>query len=134
MEETRSEGTRVCKTLDDKASGREESFRTTRNNPTGVLQVNNAGIMKGKSDDFESVEHFDYLFAVNVRSAIQLTQLAAPHLAKTQGSVVNLSSVMAINAYPENYVYGLTKTAIMHYTKNAAVKYGPQRIRVNCVL
>ena len=57
--------------------------------------VNNAGIISA----FDNIEHpnvmegFDQIHAVNVRAPVQLTHFAIPHLAKTKGNIVNISSV-----------------------------------------
>jgi NAD(P)-dependent dehydrogenase (short-subunit alcohol dehydrogenase family) len=67
------------------------------------------------------------LFAFSV---VDLTLLAMPHLKKTRGNVVNVSSSCAIRAFPSVMFYSLTKAALDHFTRNAALKYGPH-VRVN---
>lgn len=39
------------------------------------------------------MEDYDYLMDVNLRSIVQLTRKAIPHLIKTKGSIVNVSSI-----------------------------------------
>jgi len=57
--------------------------------------VNNAGMgsSTGCLGNAACMSEFDRIFKVNVRSVVQLTQLAVPHLEKTRGNVVNISAV-----------------------------------------
>ncbi|KAH7722566.1 alcohol dehydrogenase [Aphelenchoides avenae] len=92
--------------------------------------VNNAGAPFKAHTDPESLESFDFLFKVNLRSVVELTQLAMPHLKKTRGNIINVSSSCAIRAFPSVMFYGLTKAALDHFTRTAALKYG-SHVRVN---
>ena len=40
------------------------------------------------------------VMATNVRAVLHLTMLAVPHLEKTEGNVVNVSSVNGIRSFP----------------------------------
>ncbi|MCI0158037.1 SDR family oxidoreductase [Leifsonia shinshuensis] len=51
----------------------------------------------------------------------------------TGGAIVNMSSVHATRSYAEFGVYEMTKAAVEALTRNAAVAYGAQGIRVNAV-
>jgi NAD(P)-dependent dehydrogenase (short-subunit alcohol dehydrogenase family) len=56
--------------------------------------VNNAAVFPlQKIDDSNSVEAFDRTIRVNLRAPYVLIHLAAPHLSKTKGCVVNVSSI-----------------------------------------
>lgn len=79
------------------------------------------------------IENFDKIFNVNVRSLVVLSQLALPHLIKTKGNIVNISSVAAMRALPHFSYYCMAKTAVDHYTRCLAVEVGPKGVRVNCV-
>ncbi|KAI1705994.1 enoyl-(Acyl carrier protein) reductase domain-containing protein [Ditylenchus destructor] len=95
--------------------------------------VNNAGTAKLEGEDHNTLKDFDHVFNVNVRSVLQLTNLAAPHLAKTKGNVINVSSGLAFKPRPMVTHYCMSKAALDHYTKNAANTLGAQGIRVNSV-
>jgi len=96
--------------------------------------VNNAGISMQATPTAECpIDVFDNLFSINVRSLILTTQLAIPHLVKTKGSIVNISSVAALKAHPVFTYYNMTKIAVDHYTRCLAVELGPQGVRVNSV-
>lgn len=96
--------------------------------------VNNAGIaISPPTPVFGSLEVYDQIFATNVRGVLALTQLAVPHLAKTKGNVVNVSSVAATNVIANGTAYAMSKAALDHFTRCAAVELGPKGIRVNSV-
>jgi len=56
-----------------------------------------------------------------------------PHLEKSRGSVVNVSSVDAVRVHPSADYYGSFKAALDHLTRNFAQKHGKQGVRLNCV-
>ena len=60
--------------------------------------VNNAGAStpNGKLDSPNLMEEFDKVYKLNVRSIVELTQLAAPHLEKTKGNIINISSIVSL--------------------------------------
>lgn len=60
-----------------------------KNGSLWILQVNNAGIpgLKSLADD-DILTVYDSVIRVNVRSMLQLTQLAIPHLTKTKGYTI----------------------------------------------
>ncbi|KAI6174526.1 hypothetical protein M3Y97_01000400 [Aphelenchoides bicaudatus] len=95
--------------------------------------VNNAGISHPPGNDPNSLESLDYVMNTNLRSVIALTRLAAPHLEKTKGNVVNVSSVGSQRVATHAVPYVLTKAALDHFTRNAAVQYASQGIRINTV-
>lgn len=59
-------------------------------------QVNNAGIVLDSEILDTKMEDFDRLHNVNLRSALNLSLLALPHLIKTKGSIVNISSTSSL--------------------------------------
>lgn len=95
--------------------------------------VNSAGIGRKNTEPLGSMETYDVVMNVNLRSVLQLSKLAVPHLAKTSGNIVNVSSTfgsVATNAYT---AYALSKSAIDHFTRCAAVELAPKGIRVNAI-
>lgn len=89
--------------------------------------------MKPGAKDPFSLENLDFIFRVNLRAVIQLTQLAVPHLEKTRGNIVNISSICSTCAYPALAFYGSLKAALDHMTRHDALMYGPKGIRVNAL-
>lgn len=95
--------------------------------------VNNAGIVDSDTVIDFDVANFDRILDTNLRSAMILTSLAAPHLEKTKGNVVNISSVAGIKALGIYMSYCISKAGLDQFTKCAAITLGPKGIRVNSV-
>jgi NAD(P)-dependent dehydrogenase (short-subunit alcohol dehydrogenase family) len=95
--------------------------------------VNNAGIWNPKTFMETKMDEYDKLFNVNVRSVFALTQLAVPHLLKSKGNVVNISSELGKKPLGVSTIYGCSKAALDHFTKCLAIELGPQGVRVNSV-
>ncbi|KAJ8027427.1 11-beta-hydroxysteroid dehydrogenase-like 2 [Holothuria leucospilota] len=74
------------------------------------ILVNNAGILKVGSIETTSMADFDISMTVNLRSVFQLTQLAVPHLTKTKGCIVNVSTVGGMRSVCNSYgIYQVSK-------------------------
>lgn len=95
--------------------------------------VNNAGVLETGSIEATSMEQFDRVMNINMRSIYHLTMLAVPHLIKTQGNVVNVSSVNGIRAFPGVLSYCVSKAAVDQFTRCVALELAPKNVRVNCV-
>jgi NAD(P)-dependent dehydrogenase (short-subunit alcohol dehydrogenase family) len=94
--------------------------------------VNNAANQSVADLEHETVDHWDYVHAVNVRSMMLLSQAARPHLiAQPGGSIVNLSSLVGSMPLPGRLAYNVTKTAVAGLTRAMAVELGPLGVRVN---
>jgi NAD(P)-dependent dehydrogenase (short-subunit alcohol dehydrogenase family) len=99
------------------------------------LLVNAHGIL-GEPAPLEEIgdDAWDLMIATNLRGPIATTTAAIPALKETRGSVVNVSSINAIQAEPWMAPYGVSKAAISGFTKYAAADLAPHGIRVNAVL
>lgn len=95
--------------------------------------VNNAGRMEFSDEIFGTLEIFDSMINTNLRSVLALTKAAVPHLEKTKGNVVNVSSIAALKATRKATAYAISKAALDHFTRCAAVELAPKGIRVNTV-
>jgi NAD(P)-dependent dehydrogenase (short-subunit alcohol dehydrogenase family) len=78
-------------------------------------------------------EDFDRLFHTNVKSAWILAREVLPHLQKTQGSIVNISSVNGHRPMFPGPLYAATKSGVAALSKDMAVEFGPFNVRVNTV-
>nr|XP_053616933.1 3-oxoacyl-[acyl-carrier-protein] reductase FabG-like [Plodia interpunctella] len=95
--------------------------------------VNCAGIYRdGTIIDGSLLKTYDDVLNVNLRAVVQLTTLAAPHLMMTKGNIVNISSIKA-KAISTSYAYDISKVGIEHFTRRAALEFGPFGVRVNAV-
>lgn len=95
--------------------------------------VNNAGVGKFGMVSEYPMEEFDKIINTNVRSVYHLTQLAIPHLVKTKGNIVNISSVASVRGGPNVSAYCMSKAALDHFTRVLALELGPRGVRVNSV-
>ncbi|MBN3295744.1 DHB14 dehydrogenase, partial [Amia calva] len=96
--------------------------------------VNNAGWHPPhKSTDETSAQEFTELLQLNVISYFLTAKYALPHLRRTQGSVVNVSSLVASIGQKHAVPYVTTKGAIVAMTKAMAVDESQYRVRVNCL-
>ncbi|CAD5232995.1 unnamed protein product [Bursaphelenchus xylophilus] len=95
--------------------------------------VNNVGVSHKGGLNPESAENMDFLYQVNLRSIYTLTNSAIPHLSKTKGNIINISSVGSQKAHDYFMPYSILKAAIDHFTRGAALKYAKDGIRVNTV-
>jgi NAD(P)-dependent dehydrogenase (short-subunit alcohol dehydrogenase family) len=95
--------------------------------------VNNAGILRTGSIEQTSLEQYDEVMNTNVRSVYHLTMLATPHLIKTKGNIVNVSSVAGTRSFPGLLAYCVSKTAIDQFTKCVALELASKGVRVNAV-
>lgn len=99
------------------------------------ILVNNAGTnIRKATADYSPVE-YDQILNTNLRSAYELTQAAYPLLKASTigGKVVMISSVSGLAHTSSGSLYGMTKAAMLQLTRNLAVEWAPDRIRVNAV-
>jgi len=95
--------------------------------------VNSAGIIKSGSIETTTLDEWDALMDINVRSVFALTQLCVPHLAETKGNIVNVSSVAGTRSFPGVLGYCVSKAAVDQLTRCAALELAAKGIRVNAV-
>ena len=60
--------------------------------------VNNAGVLEMGNIEKTSLEQYDRVMDVNVRAVYHLTMLSVPHLIKSKGNIVNVSSVNGLRS------------------------------------
>jgi NAD(P)-dependent dehydrogenase (short-subunit alcohol dehydrogenase family) len=92
----------------------------------------NAGIAPFAPIESVTEEHFDTLFAVNVRGLYFTVQKALPLLSKGASIVLN-ASVVAQLGIPNTSVYSATKAAVRSLGRTFAAELAPRGIRVNVV-
>ncbi len=97
------------------------------------ILVNSAGIIASGTIESTTLTDWDKMFAINVRSVFYLSQLAVPFLKKTKGTIVNVSSVTGLRAFPNVLAYATSKAAVDQLTRSAALELASAGIRVNAV-
>jgi NAD(P)-dependent dehydrogenase (short-subunit alcohol dehydrogenase family) len=102
----------------------------------GTIHVlfNNAGIIRRASVVDLSVEDWDRVMAVNVKSVFLMSREVLPIMLNSGGgSIINMASGWGLAGGPKAAAYCASKGAVVLMTKAMAVDHGRQNIRVNCI-
>jgi len=117
----------------------EEDIRrliATAEEKTGRLDivVNNAGVMRfGKLDEVDPAQ-WELLLKTNVWGPWRVMVAALPALRRAGGgSIINLSSIAGIKAFPATGLYCMSKAALQTLSQVMAMEAAPDKIRVNVI-
>ena len=102
--------------------------------PLNVL-FNCAGFVHQGSIFETSDQDWDFSFAINVRSMFKTVKAALPRMvANGGGSIINMASVCSsVKGFPNRFIYGTTKAAVIGLTKSIAADFVTKGIRCNCI-
>ena len=96
--------------------------------------VNNAGILRSEGVEETTDELWDLVMEVNAKGIFLGTKTAVPEMRKSGGgSIINISSILGLVGSSRASAYSASKGAVRIFTKNAAVQYAGEGIRVNSV-
>lgn len=96
--------------------------------------VNNAAVIPPmKSVDEATLEEFELLMSVNLRAVFLLCKHAYPHLRKSKGCIVNMSSMSGILGERHHAIYCAMKGGVHGLTKAMAIDWGADGIRSNAL-
>jgi NAD(P)-dependent dehydrogenase (short-subunit alcohol dehydrogenase family) len=96
--------------------------------------VNNAGISgKARIDDPNAEEVWDRLIQVNLQGLFNVTHAFVPALKRSQGCIVNLSSIVAFVSGISTAGYIASKGAVRSFTQALARDLAPFGVRANAV-
>jgi NAD(P)-dependent dehydrogenase (short-subunit alcohol dehydrogenase family) len=99
--------------------------------------VNNVGHYLFRATPFLDTdeEHWDSLYAVNLRHMFLCTKAFAPHMVEQGdgGSIVNVSTVEAFRGIPLMAAYSAFKAGVTQFTKSLALELGNDGVRVNAI-
>ena len=84
--------------------------------------INNAGILSRANFKEVSTQEIDESMQVNLKSAVILSQESLPHLVAREGSIVNVSSIAGLRAYPGALAYKMSKAAMDQMTRCVALE------------
>lgn len=97
------------------------------------ILVNNAGYHISKNVEETSEEEWEFIINTNLRSTFLCSKYAIPHLRKTKGTIINISSMVGLVGQPNAGAYSATKGGQIAMTKNMAIDFAPDGIRVNVI-
>ncbi|OGP68228.1 MAG: hypothetical protein A2169_09465, partial [Deltaproteobacteria bacterium RBG_13_47_9] len=96
--------------------------------------VNNAGIDPGGTVTDVAVELWRQVIEINLTGPFLVMKEAIPHMIKGGGgSIINISSLGGLRCLPGMAAYCSSKAALIMLTKQAALDYGPFKVRCNAV-
>ena len=95
--------------------------------------INNVGILH--RSDFEKVSMLEINQSMNlhVNATVKICQISMPYLEAVSGSVVNVSSIAGLRAYPGSMAYKMSKAALDQFTRCLALEVAGKGVRVNSV-
>lgn len=98
------------------------------------ILINNAGTNIRKPTMAYSDEEISTIFNTNLASAFGLCRLFYPMLRTAKnGCIINVSSIAGLSHMRSGSPYGMTKAAMNQMTRNLAVEWGKDGIRVNTI-
>lgn len=110
------------------------STAAERNGPIEVL-CNNAGNDDRHQTEDVTVEYWDDRVAVNLRHHFFAAKAVRPQMKSVGGgSIINFGSITWMVGDPDCPVYVTSKAAVYGMTRALAREFGPERIRVNCMV
>lgn len=92
--------------------------------------VNNAGVAPLAAMESIAPETFEQLVDVNIRSSFYLTQCVWKHMLSGGGTIVNISSLSAVDPFPGFSIYGASKAWLDLMTHSLAIEGKEHGIRV----
>ena len=117
---------------DDDAPARIVRAATDQFGGIDVL-VNAAGIIASAPLESTTDEAWDTMMDINLRAPFRLMREALPHLKTRKGTVINVSSVNGLRSFAGVLAYCVSKAAVDHLTRCAALELAPIGVRVNAV-
>ncbi|HMJ15491.1 MAG TPA: SDR family NAD(P)-dependent oxidoreductase [Polyangiaceae bacterium] len=101
----------------------------------GKLDVlcNIAGILRSDHTHELKLDDWQRVLSVNLTGTFLMCRAAIPHLLKTRGNIVNMSSTAALGSHPWMAAYAASKGGILSMSRALSVEYVKQGLRVNAI-
>ncbi len=97
------------------------------------ILVNNAGYHISKNVEETSEQEWEFIINTNLRGTFLCSKYAIPHLRKTKGNIINISSMVGLVGQPNAGAYSATKGGQIAMSKGMAIDFAPDGIRVNVI-
>ena len=98
------------------------------------ILVNNAGVAPVAALSEVDMSQYDSTFQVNVRGLIDTTRQALSLLQASRGSIINISSSVALRPLANMSFYSASKAAVSALTKSWGKELAKDGIRVNSII
>ncbi len=96
--------------------------------------VNIAGGFRWETIEQGSIETWDLLYKLNLRTAVVATMAALPLLSVRGGSIVNISAAASAKADEGMGAYAASKSGVSRFTEALAAEFKGRNIRANAIL
>lgn len=97
------------------------------------ILIHAAGIIGTGTIENTTLEQWDTMMNINLRSIFHLTQCCLPSLMERRGNIVSLSSVAGLRSFPGVLAYSVSKAGVDQFTRCVALDLAPKGVRVNAV-
>ena len=100
------------------------------------ILINNAGVASAsiRRNVVEQEEDWDATFAVNVKGVMHCCNAAIPHMSeRSYGKIINIASMAGHSPRRAGGAYGVSKAAVLRYTKGLADTLAAHNINVNAI-
>ncbi|MCG8590986.1 MAG: SDR family oxidoreductase [Proteobacteria bacterium] len=97
--------------------------------------LNAAGVASAGAVDAVDEAEWDRVLDINLKGTFLVCKHVARHMAGRggPGSIINIASVEGLEGFQGQAAYNASKGGVVLLTRNMAVDYGLQNIRVNCL-
>lgn len=95
--------------------------------------VNSAGVSRRAPVDEAKMADFEAVMHVNLRGSFLVSKQVLPLMRTTGGAILHLASVVGVTGTRNRAAYSASKGAIIALTRNMALDYAPDGVRVNCL-
>ena len=95
--------------------------------------VNAAGVIGNGTIESTTDAEWDRMMDINARAPFRIMRAAMAALTASHGSIVNVSSVTGLRAFPGVLAYCVSKSAVDQLTRCAALELAPKGVRINAV-
>ena len=86
----------------------------------------------GQTNSFDE-DRFERVMKINLTSVYAICRAALPHLVKTKGNIVNMSSTAGLTGIAYTVAYSASKHGIVAITKSLAMEFAAHEVRINAV-
>jgi NAD(P)-dependent dehydrogenase (short-subunit alcohol dehydrogenase family) len=101
---------------------------------TPDVLVNNAGIVRFSNLLDETPENYRKVVDVNLMGTYTCAWVAAQGMVKRgSGTILNMTSIHAVNPGPNASAYPVTKAGVASMTQHMAIEWGPLGLRINAI-
>jgi NAD(P)-dependent dehydrogenase (short-subunit alcohol dehydrogenase family) len=99
---------------------------------SGVVNAAGIFIVEGSVESC-SIEDWDRVLGVNLRGVFLVSKALLPAIRRATGSIVNVASLYGFRGYLDEVAYDASKGAIVNLTRQMALQYAAEGVRVNAV-